>query len=186
MAPTHDDNATGLTGGQRFNRVLTEGGRADLVKAFATHTEYPSSGYMMKNGATTIWELWNGNTANSAMKSGNHVMQVGDFVFWLYESLVEIKADPEPIDELTSARASHRSPYSGIRCGWKREGERIEWNIIMPPNCTATAFVPCVDQASLHEPCRPISASAGLNLAAVNDGRVVLELAAGTYHFISK
>ena len=46
-------------------------------------------------GATTIWELWNGDTADPAMNSGNHVMLVGDLGIWLYENLAGIKPDPE-------------------------------------------------------------------------------------------
>ena len=49
---------------------------------------------MIEHGATTIWELWNGNTADPTMNSGNHVMLVGDFVIWLYEDLAGIKSDP--------------------------------------------------------------------------------------------
>ena len=91
----------------------------------------------MKHGATNVWELWDGNTADPATKSGNHVMQVEDFVIWLYESLAGIKSDPvipgfkhiimkpEPVDCLTFARASHRSPYGENRSEWKREGERF-------------------------------------------------------------
>ena len=76
-------------------RVLTDGGRADLAYTIATQKTYPSWGYMVEKGATTIWELWNGDTADPAMNSGNHVMLVGDLVIWLYENLAGIKPDPE-------------------------------------------------------------------------------------------
>ena len=84
---------TGLIGGQYLNRVLTEGGRPDIAYRFATNTAYPSWGYMVEKGATTIWELWNGDTADPAMNSGNHVMLVGDLVIWFYECLAGIKPD---------------------------------------------------------------------------------------------
>ena len=85
---------TGLVGGQWLNRVLTEGGRPDLCYGFATHTDYPSWGYMISKGATTVWELWNGDTADPAMNSGNHVMLVGDLIIWFYETLAGIASDP--------------------------------------------------------------------------------------------
>ena len=69
---------TGLIGGQWLMRTLCDQGRPDLAYALATRTEYPSLGYMAGKGATTIWELWNGNTANPSMNSGNHVMLIGD------------------------------------------------------------------------------------------------------------
>ena len=50
---------------------------------------------MVEKGATTIWELWNGDTADPAMNSGNHVMQIGDLAVWMYEYLAGIRSDPE-------------------------------------------------------------------------------------------
>ena len=63
-------------------RTLTNGGRADLADGLATNKDYPSWGYMVEHGATTIWELWNGNTAAPDMNSGNHVMLIGDLIIW--------------------------------------------------------------------------------------------------------
>ena len=47
-----------------MNRVLTRYGHGDVAYAMATQTTYPSLGYMVARGATTIWELWNGDTAD--------------------------------------------------------------------------------------------------------------------------
>ena len=91
---THGHVGTGPVGGQYLCRVLAEGGRPDLVYTIASQKTYPSWGYMVENGATTIWELWNGNTADPSMNSGNHVMLIGDYVVWLYENLAGIKTDP--------------------------------------------------------------------------------------------
>ena len=77
---SHNHIGTGLIGGQYLDRVLTANGRADLVLTIAQQRDYPGWGYMVEHGATTIWELWNGNTADPAMNSGNHVMLVGDLV----------------------------------------------------------------------------------------------------------
>ena len=89
--------STGVVGIQHLLRGLTEYGKADLAYTIATNDTYPSWGYMAKNGATTIWELWNGNTADPAMNSGNHVMLLGDLVIWLYEKLAGIKNAPSSI-----------------------------------------------------------------------------------------
>ena len=72
-------------------RVLSDNGRPDLAYGMACKTEYPSWGYMIANGATTIWELWNGNTADPAMNSHNHVMLVGDLNLWFHEYLAGIR-----------------------------------------------------------------------------------------------
>src|SRR5262249_43152770 len=127
--------ATGSVGVQWLMRVLTENGRADLAYELASQNSYPSWGYMVRKGATTIWELWNGDTAGTEMNSGNHVMLVGDVVIWLYESLAGIKSDleqpgfkhiimhPEPIDELEWVEASHRSRFGLIASRWRKSNE---------------------------------------------------------------
>lgn len=79
---------------------------------------------MAQQGATTIWELWNGNTANPAMNSGNHVMLLGDLLPWCYENAAGIRSDREKtgfkhiilkpdfsIQNLFWVNASYRSLY---------------------------------------------------------------------------
>ncbi len=94
LVKTDGHVGTGLIGGQWLMRTLTRGGRPDIAFRLTTNTTYPSWGYMIENDATTIWELWNGNTADPAMNSHNHVMLVGDLIIWLYEDLAGIKSDP--------------------------------------------------------------------------------------------
>ncbi len=86
---------TGLVGAQWLMRTLSDNGHADLAYKIATQKTYPGWGYMVEQGATTIWELWNGDTADPAMNSGNHVMQIGDLAVWMYEYLAGIRSDPE-------------------------------------------------------------------------------------------
>ena len=189
--------ATGLIGGQWLNRVLTAGGRPDLVYRFATNTAYPSWGYMIEKGATTVWELWNGDTADPAMNSGNHVMLVGDFGIWLYEELAGIKSDPaqlgfkhiimkpHPVGDLKFAKASFQSPYGLIRSAWQQEGEVFRWQITVPPNTTATVYVPASDSADVMESGRSATAAPGAKFLRQEGGRVLFEVKAGHYEFVS-
>ncbi len=129
-------------------------------------------------GATTIWELWNGDTANPAMNSGNHLMLVGDLVTWLYENLAGIRPDPAqpgfkhiimhptPVGDLTYVKASHKSPYGEIASGWKRDGDRFTWNVTLPVNTTATVYVPASDAASVKESDRPAGRITGHQVSA--------------------
>jgi alpha-L-rhamnosidase len=145
---------TGLIGGQWLNRVLTEFGRADLSYVFTTNTSYPSWGYMVQQGATTVWELWNGNTADPAMNSGNHVMLVGDLIIWYYETLAGIKTDPakpgfehiimkpQMISSLTFVDAEINTVKGLVRSSWKVSGKRFRWDITIPVGSTATVYLP--------------------------------------------
>ena len=90
----------GVIGISWLLRVLSDNGRADVAWRLATTKTYPSWGYMAEHGATTIWELWNGDTANPAMNSGNHVMLLGDLLTWCYQYLAGVKPKrptPQPL-----------------------------------------------------------------------------------------
>ncbi len=146
--------SVGLIGIQFLMRGLTAYGRPDLAFKIATNRTYPSWGYMIDNGATTVWELWNGNTADPAMNSGNHVMLLGDLISWFYENLGGIKTDQSetgfkkiimqpvfPIG-LNFVKATHNSPYGLIKSEWKRIQNEIIWDVQIPANTTAEIIVP--------------------------------------------
>jgi alpha-L-rhamnosidase len=144
----------GLVGAQWLMRTLSDNGYADLAYTIATQKTYPGWGYMVERGATTIWELWNGDTADPAMNSGNHVMQIGDLAVWMYEYLAGIRSDPDapgfrhilirpyPAGDLTFVKASHQTPYGAIISSWKRDGGTFTLDVTIPPNTTATVTLP--------------------------------------------
>ena len=144
--------STGVIGIQQLMRCLTEYGRGDLALKIASNDTYPSWGYMYRNGATTIWELWNGNTADPAMNSGNHVMLLGDLIIWEYEYLGGIRAlepgyskiqlKPYPIEGLDHVNCAYNSVSGRIESNWKREGNRFEWDFTIPANTTAEVCLP--------------------------------------------
>ncbi len=144
--------STGVIGIQQLMRCLTEYGHGDLALKIASNDTYPSWGYMYRNGATTIWELWNGNTADPAMNSGNHVMLLGDLILWKYEYLGGIRAlepgyskiqlKPYPIEGLDFVNCSYNSVSGRIESHWKREGNHFEWDIVIPANTTAEVCLP--------------------------------------------
>jgi alpha-L-rhamnosidase len=188
---------TGLIGGQYLNRVLTVHGRPDLAYGIASQRDYPSWGYMIDKGATTIWELWNGDTADPAMNSGNHLMLVGDLVLWLYENLAGICPDetlpgfkyivmrPEPVADLTYVKASHLSPHGRIASHWRREGGKFDCQITVPVNTTATVYVPAFRQDTVTEGFQPAAEAAGVKFVRMEADRAVFEVGSGDYHFRS-
>ncbi len=147
--------STGVVGIQHLMRTLTDYGRGDLALRMATDTTYPSWGYMVKNGATTIWELWNGDTGDPAMNSGNHVMLLGDLIIWYYEYLggirplapgySKIMLKPYPIKGLDYVNCSYQSVSGLIKSKWKRNGNNFEWEILIPANTTAEVWLPTAE-----------------------------------------
>jgi alpha-L-rhamnosidase len=189
--------ATGLLGCQWIMRALSDNGRPDLASALATQQNYPSLGYMVSKGATTIWELWNGDTADPGMNSGNHLMLVGDLGTWLFEDLAGIKPDsaqpgfkhilmrPEPVPDFSFVKASHRSPYGLIESDWKHEGGRFEWRIKVPVNSTATIWMPARDANGVTENGKAASQSPGVTFLKMEKDRAVYSVGSGNYQFSS-
>ena len=87
-----DHLSTGVIGTQFLMRTLTENGRADLAYLIAADRDYPGWGYMINQGATTIWELWNGDKAKPNMNSQNHIMLLGDLIVWFIRAWQASKA----------------------------------------------------------------------------------------------
>jgi len=149
--------STGVVGIQQMMRTLTDRGRSDLALKLATNDTYPSWGYMVRNGATTIWELWNGNTADPSMNSCNHVMLLGDLILWEYEYLGGIRAlepgyskiliQPTFIDGLDTVRCSYESVSGRIESNWHRDGDRMIGEILIPANTSAVVLLPGENEA---------------------------------------
>ncbi len=141
---------TGLVGTRSLLRTLTAYGRADVARDLATREEYPGWGYMIGQGATTIWELWNGDTAAPFMNSGNHVMLTGDLIAWLFEDVAGIQAaEPgfrrvrfRPHFVFESVDCRHRSIRGEIGSRWMKRDGRIKWTVTLPPNVDGWAEVP--------------------------------------------
>ncbi len=145
----------GVVGIQWLMRELSRMGRADVAFALASNEKYPSWGYMAANGATTIWELWNGNTASPKMNSANHVMLLGDLVTWAYENLGGIKSNTEAvafknivlkpnfeIPDLEHVDASYITPYGKVISKWKKSTMHLDWKVTIPTNSTAELRFP--------------------------------------------
>ena len=147
--------STGVVGIQQLMRTLTHYGRTDLALRLATDTTYPSWGYMARRGATTIWELWNGDTGDPSMNSANHVMLLGDLLLWEYEYLAGIRPlepgyttielRPTVPDGLNRVDCTYRSVSGTIESHWHRNGDLFEWDIVIPPNTTAEVYLPTAD-----------------------------------------
>lgn len=145
----------GVIGISWLMRGLSDNGFADVAYMLATQRKYPSWGYMTENGATTIWELWNGDKANPSMNSGNHVMLLGDLLTWCYQYLAGIRQTAEStaykhivmrpsfaIEDCFSIDASYETPYGTVKSQWHKTLERLHWEIEIPANTTAEVWLP--------------------------------------------
>ena len=190
--------STGVIGTQWIMRELTKRGRADVAYTIATQITYPGWGYSISKGATTIWELWNGDTANPKMNSHNHVMALGDVLVWMYEDLAGIKTHtnqtgfkmlwmkPHPTENLTYTKASHKTPYGWVRSDWKLEDEIFTWTVTIPANTRANILVPAASINDITESGKPVRDVEGLKYVRIEENRINLEIGSGTYTFTCK
>jgi len=145
----------GVIGISWLMRYLSKAALGDVAYQIASTKTYPGWGYMVENGATTIWELWNGNTANPSMNSGNHVMMLGDLIPWAYECLAGIAPDSQKpgfkhivmkpdfsIHHLNGVTATYPSLYGDVKSAWNRKNGKVTWTVTIPANTTATLYMP--------------------------------------------
>jgi alpha-L-rhamnosidase len=137
----------GLLGTKSILNALSENGYADLAYTLAAREQFPSWGWWIVNGATTLYENWDIKAARDI--SMNHIM-FGEIGAWLYKALGGIKPDvqqpgfknillqPYFVNTLNQFEARHESPYGTIVSSWKRTGKKIEYSVVVPANATAT------------------------------------------------
>lgn len=179
---------SGVLGTYFLLKWLTEANRSDLVYPLVNHRTYPSWGYMLDQGATTIWERWNGE------ESQNHTsfLSVGS---WFIEGLAGIRPDPAApgfkhffirpavVGDLTFVRASYRSIRGPVASRWRIENGRFHWEVEVPAGSTATVYVPTRDRSAVRESGRPTEQADGVRFLRLENGAAVYQIDSGQYAF---
>lgn len=182
----------GILGTKYLLHALTDNGRVDVAYKIAAQTTQPSWGNWVRQGATTLWEEWNGGGTH------NHVM-FGDVSAWFYQTLAGIQPDitapgfkkivirPAIVGDLKWVKASHMSAFGKIASSWKLEGNDLTLDITIPPNTTATVYVPRRDGAMVKEGGRPAAQVPGTSVVTLKmeSGSAVFEIGSGSYTFTS-
>ncbi|HET7119889.1 MAG TPA: family 78 glycoside hydrolase catalytic domain [Solirubrobacterales bacterium] len=179
--------------------VLAEIGRSDIAHRLLLTEDFPSWGYSIRQGATTIWERWDGYTEergfqSPTMNSFNHYA-LGAVGSWLVEGVAGIRPAPdavafervliEPVPgEMSSARASYRSTRGEIVSDWLRDEGRFRLAVTIPPNVTATVVLPSLGGALL-EGGKEAAAAEGVASVQEIDGNWRAEIGSGSYVFES-
>ncbi len=157
--------------------VLFQNGYTDIAYELLTQTTYPSWGYMISKGATTIWERWEDVTEPgsvvSEMASCNHPMY-GAFAICFHKYLAgicpdeenpgfrKIKICPHIPKKLDSLKAEMDTNSGWVKVEWQKKGGSLELDVTIPFNCIGEIAVP------------------------VNEERAIYEVPAGIHHFTVK
>lgn len=179
---------TGFVGASYLCHVLSSYGYLDEAYLLLNREDYPGWLYPVKQGATTIWERWDGQKPDGSfqdkgMNSFNHYAYgaVGD---WMYRVTAGIEIDPKspgykhiliqprPGGGFTSVTASHDSPYGRVSSSWTLTDGKFDLSVTVPPNTRATIRLPKAQVSGISE------------AGARQDGNdVVIDIGSGTYRF---
>lgn len=199
--------STGFVGTPYLNHVLTRFGRGDVAYQLLLQKTFPSWLFPVTHGATTMWERWDGWTPekgfnDAGMNSYNHYAYgaVGE---WMYAKIAGIDLDEQtpgykhivvrPLiaskqlratgGGLTWARASLKSIYGLIKSHWKLDGDKLQLNVTIPANTTATITIPRAANASVTGNGRAIAQADGVSILLQDGDSITVKVGAGEYSF---
>ena len=139
---------TGFLTTAHLCRVLADNGFIETAYKLLLQEDIPGLLYQVKQGATTIWESWEGNTGASGVASLNHYSK-GAVVSWLIEGVCGIRVQngaiairPQPYQLMEYASASFDAPCGRIESGWEYVGDKVEYTVTIPANTTASFIAP--------------------------------------------
>ncbi len=203
----HDTHVTtGFIGVKFLMPALTQIGRADLAYELATQTTYPSWGYMVTRGATTLWELWQEKRGPS-MNSHNHAM-FGSVGAWFYQGLAGIGLDgeagvgyrqisilPHVVEDLQTVSASVDTVRGGVSSSWTHEPGVITVEVTVPVGSVAKVAIPKEEEMTettiqegaqvVWEKGHYVAGDPGLNGASQEKehGHIIFDVGSGDYSF---
>ena len=173
-------------------RALADGGRSDVIFDMNNQSDKPGYGYQLKHGATSLTETWDA----APQASQNHFM-LGQINEWFYHDLAGIQPDPDGpgfkrivirpavVGDLTWVRASYDSVRGRITSAWKRDGRRLTLDVTIPPNTTATVYVPAVAADAVTEGGAAAARSPGVRFLGMEDRAAIFAVTSGSYAFAS-
>jgi alpha-L-rhamnosidase len=193
--------ATGFVGTSYLPHVLTANGQLDLAYTLLFQKTWPSWLYAVTQGATTIWERWDGWTQDkgfqdAGMNSFNHYAY-GAIGEWLYSTVAGLGIDPQhpgykhsiihpqPGGGLTSAAARLQTVYGEIVSDWSIADEKFRLKVTVPPNTTATLHLPSRGNEPVLENGRDATQSEGVTASGRHNDIATFQLTSGSFEFTS-
>ncbi len=192
--------STGFIGTKDLMLVLSKIGRTDVAYRLLHNDTFPSWGFSIKHGATSIWERWDGWTPEKGfqtpgMNSFSHY-SFGAVYGWMVDNIggilraapgyKEILIAPQPDGQLTWAAVAYDSARGRIATDWRHESGAFRLKVKIPANTTATLMMPARAAAEVTEGGKPLAKAAGVALAGQEGSRTVLKLGSGDYDFVSR
>jgi alpha-L-rhamnosidase len=181
----------GITGGGFLFNALLDHNRNDLLHAMISKEDFPGWGHMLRTGATTFYEDWDGGGSylhNSYLYAGSWFMEglagikqpVAGYKHFVIEPWIDQRHGPQRV------RAHHDSPYGRIATDWKIENSVLRLKLTVPPNTDAILRLRGVAGGSIREGGQPLSGVEGAVLESETGNVATLRLEAGRYDFTAE
>ncbi len=188
---------TGFLGTGYILPMLSKYNHHDLAYEMINKIDYPSWGYMVKQGATSIWELWNSDTERpEGMNSRNH-FALGCVGEWMWNTLAGVNISdekpgfkqtiirPRPVGDLRWVKADYETNYGLLSVDWNLESDVFTLHLTIPPNTTAIVELPGTDTGSvLKEGGKIIDSGEIEGIISIESGKILV--AAGKYVFTAE
>jgi alpha-L-rhamnosidase len=196
----HGHLSTGFIGTKDLMLVLSKIGRHDVAYRLLFNTTFPSWGFSIKQGATSIWERWDGWTPEKGfqdpgMNSFAHY-SFGAVYQWMVENIGGITSEspsykhiaiaPVPGGPLTHANTSYQSIRGEVATAWTHGSGTFTLNVTIPANTTATVVLPEPSAGGITESGHPLAQAEGVKIKLAAPDRIVLEIGSGRYAFVTK
>ena len=190
---------TGFVGTKDLMLVLAKIGRDDVAYKLLEQSTFPSWGFSIEHGATSIWERWDGWTPEKGfqdpgMNSFAHY-SFGAVYQWIVENVAGIRAastaydtltiSPQPGGNLTWANTRYLTPHGPVETKWKLDGTRFTLDVAIPCNTRATVILPTSDASSVNEGGKPLKANGEVTELPAQNGKAAFSIGSGQYHFTS-
>ena len=193
--------STGMVTTHLLLPALSSIGRTDLAYQMLEKTNFPSWGFEVGLGATTVFELWNSVNANGAvnvsedaMNSLNHA-NFGTCAEWCYRDILgidllapgfaQVLINPQPGGGLISAQGYYSSASGAISNAWTYNNDVFSMTATIPPNTTAQIGVPTTNASAITESGVPAISSAGVTYVGCTNNVAFYQVGSGTYVFSS-
>jgi len=178
---------------------LAQSGNCDIAYKLLFSRRVPSWFYMIDQGATTMWERWDGyvkgrGVQSKTMNSFNH-FAIGSIGEWLYRVILGINFDeknpgykhiiirPKSGEPLKWVNGSYNSIHGEIGVSWQKDEDNFNLKISIPTNTSATLYLPTKHKDNIRESNTPINEIETIEFIKVENNNTIIKIKSGIYHF---
>lgn len=201
--------STGSQSTRKMMEVLSRNGKIDTLYRLMTGKTYPGFGFMVENGATTIWERWEADNTNNVMNSRNQPMHASACI-WFYKYLAGLMPAPDAVGYnkavispcipkgLFHAKITMKTINGLVEAAWEKKGKQLVMKVTLPFNTTARVVLPAADNIGadrgklklteggipVFSDGKPVFCGNGIYSAAACNEGITVEIGSGKYEFI--